>query len=128
MPVQLHTETANESTYKEFASLADEIGFNKNKLIKHFSGPFITYEENFGVVPSVMSSKKNVEIAIGKGTNFLMETDYLDDLSRPGAVLGPKTVPKRTLDFIRKEILTEEDAFKIHKDNVETIYGVDLLI
>ena len=25
-----------------------------------------------------------------------METDYLDDPSRPGAVLGPKTVPKRT--------------------------------
>ena len=25
-----------------------------------------------------------------------METDYLDDPRRPGAVLGPKTVPKRT--------------------------------
>ncbi len=25
-----------------------------------------------------------------------METDFLDAPSRPGAVLGPKTVPKRT--------------------------------
>jgi len=125
-PVQLHTESANESTFKEFASFADEIGFNKNKLIKHFSGPYITFSENFGIVPSVMSSKKNVEIAISKGNNFLMETDYLDDLSRPGAVLGPKTVPKRTLDFIKKEIFTEEDAFKIHKDNIETIYEIEL--
>jgi len=25
-----------------------------------------------------------------------METDFLDDPNRPGAVLGPKTVPKRT--------------------------------
>lgn len=125
-PVQLHTETANESQYKEFASFADEVGFDKKKLIKHFSGPYITYEENFGIFPSVMSSKKNIEKAISKGTNFLMETDYLDDLSRPGAVLGPKTVPKRTLDFIRKGIFTEEDAFKIHKDNVESIYKLDL--
>jgi len=125
-PVQLHTETANESKYKEFALFADEIGFNKNKLIKHFSGPYITYEENFGITPSVISSKKNIEIAISKGNNFLMETDYLDDLSRPGAVLGPKTVPKRTLDFIKKELFTEEDAFKIHKDNVECIYEIEL--
>ena len=25
-----------------------------------------------------------------------METDFLDDSERPGAVLGPKTIPKRT--------------------------------
>ena len=25
-----------------------------------------------------------------------METDFLDDEKRPGAVLGPKTIPKRT--------------------------------
>lgn len=57
-PVQLHTETANESTYKELSSIADKVGFKKNKLIKHFSGPYITPEENFGIVPSIMSSKK----------------------------------------------------------------------
>jgi len=124
--VQLHTETANEVQFKEFATIADEIGFNKNKLIKHFSGPFINSEENFGIFPSVMSSKKNIELAISKGTRFLMETDYLDDLSRPGAVLGPKTVPKRTLNFIENGIFTEEDAFKIHKDNVQDIYDIDL--
>jgi len=124
--VQLHTESANESTFKEFASIANDVGFDKNKLIKHFSGPYITYEENFGIFPSVMSGKKNIEIAISKGTKFLMETDYLDDLRRPGAVLGPKTVPKRTLNFIKNGILSEEDAFKIHKDNVEAIYEIEL--
>jgi TatD-related deoxyribonuclease len=55
-----------------------------------------------------------------------MEADYLDENSRPGAVLGPRTVPKRTLDFIRKGIFTEEDAFKIHKDNIESIYEINI--
>ena len=73
-----------------------------------------------------MSGKDNIEKAIAKGDNFLMETDYLDDLSRPGAVLGLKTVPKRTLDFLNKGIFTKEDAFKIHKDNVESVYEIDL--
>jgi TatD-related deoxyribonuclease len=125
-PVQLHTESATEKEFELFASFADEINFNKKKLMKHFSGPLIKSEENFGLTPSVMSGKKNIEIAISKGSNFLMETDYLDDLNRPGAVLGPKTVPKRTLDFINKGIFTEDDAFKIHKENVESIYGIEI--
>lgn len=125
-PVQLHTESASEIEFKEFASFADEINFNKKKLIKHFSGPYINKDENFGLTPSVMSGKDNIKVAISKGDNFLMETDYLDDLTRPGAVLGPKTVPKRTLDFINKEIFTEKDAFKIHKDNIESIYSIEV--
>ena len=125
-PVQLHTESATEEQFKEFASFADEIKFNKTKLIKHFSGPYIKREENFGLTPSVMSGKDNIKKAISKGNNFLMETDYLDDFRRPGAVLGPKTVPKRTLDFLNKEIFTEEDAFKIHKENIELIYNIEL--
>lgn len=125
-PVQLHTESASEKEFKEFALFADEINFNKKKLIKHFSGPYIKKDENFGLTPSVMSGKDNIKVAISKGDNFLMETDYLDDLTRPGAVLGPKTVPKRTLDFINKEIFTEKDAFKIHKDNIESIYSIEL--
>ncbi|RBQ23193.1 hypothetical protein ALNOE001_11150 [Candidatus Methanobinarius endosymbioticus] len=125
-PVQLHTETASEKEFEEFASFADEIGFNKKKLIKHFSGPYIKENENFGLTPSVMSGKDNIKNAISKGDNLLMETDYLDDLTRPGAVLGPKTVPKRTLDFINKGIFTEKDAFRIHGTNVKSIYGIEI--
>ena len=46
--------------------------------------------------------------------------------SRPGAVLGPKTVPRRTRELLRNETLTEEDAYKIHVENVEKVYGIDL--
>ncbi|MDR2873864.1 MAG: TatD family hydrolase [Methanobrevibacter sp.] len=124
--VQLHTETTTEIEFKEFASIADEIQIKKEKLIKHFSGPYIRKDENFGLTPSLTSNKDVIKKAIKKGNNFLMETDFLDDKTRPGAVLGPKTVPKRTLDFLRKGIFTEEDAYKIHKGNIENIYSIDL--
>lgn len=55
-----------------------------------------------------------------------METDYLDMKSRPGAVLGPKTVPRRTKALLQNGILSEEDAYKIHRDNVEKVYGIEL--
>jgi TatD-related deoxyribonuclease len=77
-------------------------------------------------MPSVLSSEKNVIAAIEKGTRFMLETDYIDDLKRPGAVLSPKTVPKKTLLLIEKGLLTEDQAYIIHKKNPEKTYGVCL--
>jgi TatD-related deoxyribonuclease len=64
-----------------------------------------------------------VKSAISKGTRFLMETDFLDDARRPGAVLAITTVPKRTLMFIKQGLMTEEQAYKIHQDNPRETYG-----
>ena len=57
------------------------------------------------------------------GSRFVMETDFLDDPSRPGAVMAITTVPKRTKTFIEKGLMTEEQAWTIHHDNPRTIYG-----
>ena len=46
------------------------------------------------VVPE--AEGREVAEAIAKGDGFLMETDYIDDLSRPDVVLPPHSVPKRT--------------------------------
>lgn len=55
-----------------------------------------------------------------------METDYLDDLSRPGAVLGPKTVPRRTRKLLNAGLISEDDAYRIHVENVERLYAIEL--
>ncbi|MBM4242046.1 MAG: deoxyribonuclease [Euryarchaeota archaeon] len=124
--IQLHTESAKAEQFQEFAKMADDAGMEKHRVIKHFSGPFVQKDENYGLTPSLIATRKVVVEGLKKGNNFLMETDYLDDSSRPGAVLGPKTVPRRTIELIRKEILTEEDAYKIHVENVEKIYDINL--
>jgi TatD-related deoxyribonuclease len=97
----------------------------KDRVVKHYSPPIITQESNSGLFPSVLASEKNIEGALSQGTRFMMETDYLDDLKRPGAVLGVKTVPKRTLKLITEGKLTEEDAIIIHQKNPEKVYGIE---
>ena len=61
--------------------------------------------------------------AIENGNPFMMETDYLDDPNRPGAVLGIKTVPKRT------KTLREEGHIEMmevaHIDTPKNVYGID---
>jgi TatD-related deoxyribonuclease len=56
----------------------------------------------------------------------MMETDYIDDPKRPGAVLGPKTIPKITKTLIERDLLTVEQANIIHKKNPEDTYNICL--
>jgi TatD-related deoxyribonuclease len=126
VPVILHTESTTPNQCKELVELGKKAGLQSNKIIKHFSPPLILNNENHGLMPSVLASRNNIVIAIKKGTRFLMETDYIDDPRRPGAVLGPKTIPNRTLELINNGIMTEKQAYEINKENPEKTYGLNL--
>ena len=125
-PVHLHTEGGGPELYRELASMAKGCGCDLGKVVKHFSGPMVLAEENHGLFPSVLSSGTNIKTALGKGTRFMMETDYIDDLKRPGAVMVPKSIPKRTFQMIESGLMDENGAFVIHKEWPERIYGVDM--
>jgi TatD-related deoxyribonuclease len=124
--VVLHTETTTPAQCQELAEMGKKAHLSTDKIVKHFAPPFIEFEENYGLMPSVLASKKNISAAIRKGTRFLMETDYIDDPRRPGAVLGPKTVPKRTNELIESGRITDEELYQIHKVNPEKTYGIIL--
>jgi len=56
----------------------------------------------------------------------MIETDYIDDPERPGAVLGPKTVPRRTLQLIDR--FGEGAFWKVYKENPEQVYGIEIVV
>lgn len=126
VPVILHTESATILQCKKLVEMGKKVGLPPEKIVKHFSPPLILKKENYGLMPSVLASEKNITVAINKGMRFMMETDYIDDPRRPGAVLGPKTVPKRTSDLIKNGYLSEEKANIIHKINPEKTYNIFL--
>ncbi len=125
-PVVLHTESATPENMREFAGMADKVGLPRNKVVKHYSPPLVLEAENSGLFPSVLAKKESTIEALGKGSRFLLETDYLDDLRRPGAVLSITTVPKRTTSLLQSGQMTEEQAFKIHVDNPQEVYGISV--
>lgn len=126
VPVIIHTESTTQNQCKELVELGKKAGLSAHKIVKHFSPPLILKDENFGLMPSVLASEKNIIQAVKKGSRFLMETDYIDDMRRPGAVLGPKTVPKRTFELLEKGLLNEKQVFIIHKENPEKTYDICL--
>lgn len=121
--VVLHTESATPGSMLELAEMADRVGLPRWRLVKHYCPPLVLEEENHGLMPSVLAGKDAVREALGKGTRFMMETDFLDDPRRPGAVLDIRTVPKRTRTMMDQGIMTEEQAHIIHNDNPKRTYG-----
>ena len=124
--LQLHVEGELESTYADMAAMADKAGLAKDRLVRHYSPPNVSSEITQGLTPSVLIGKGALETLIdtagSSSHGFLLETDYMDDLRRPGAVLGPKTVPKRTHQLVAAGI-DEELMWKAHVDLPNRLYG-----
>ncbi len=115
--VQLHAEAGGE--FPEVADWADDAGLPPERVVKHYAeGPLD------GVTPSVIARKGPLAAAAASGEPFMMETDYLDDPDRPGAVLGPRTVPRRVA-WLRER--GHDAAVRLaHVETPGRVYGVDL--
>lgn len=122
--VQLHTESVGETELEDITARAKKTGIKLHKVVKHYAPPLVNVCERLGIFPGVLAGKGAIEEALTQGTRFMMETDYIDDPQRPGTVLGPKTIPKRTLKLA--EEYGEEPFWKIHKENPELVYDVDI--
>jgi TatD-related deoxyribonuclease len=116
--VQLHTEASEDLS--EVTDRAAAYGLPDHRVVKHYAGGRLR-----GPIPSVISRKEELERAAESGEPFLMETDFVDDPDRPGAVLGPKTVPRR-VRWLREE--GHEAAIRTaHVDTPERVYGIDTI-
>ncbi|WP_458190116.1 TatD family hydrolase [Haladaptatus sp. NG-WS-4] len=114
--VQLHTEATDDLT--AVAEWADDAGLSPERVVKHYAGGKLA-----GVTPSVMSEKDRLEVAAERGEPFLMETDFVDDPDRPGAVLGPKTVPRR-VKWMQNQ--GYDEAIRIaHVSTPARVYGLN---
>ena len=98
--IQLHVEDNGEKTYSDLAILCDKAKLSRHLAIRHYAPANISEEFTHGLSATVSVGKdsisKIVETLPMSNSYWGMETDFLDDEKRPGAVLGPKTIPKRT--------------------------------
>ena len=130
IPLQLHMEENGNQTYGDLEAMAERVGLNPSNLVRHFAPADVSTSMVGKITPSVNLGKgaiqKLIETCKLSHHGFMLETDYMDDPRRPGAVLGPKTVPKRTqqLASLAEEYSLDEDMFfTMHQELPNTIYG-----
>tara|TARA_B100001250_G_C19804434_1_gene792601 strand:- start:432 stop:1250 length:819 start_codon:yes stop_codon:yes gene_type:complete len=119
--VILHTETGTPEVMKELSNIATKASFPKSRLVKHYGG-IGSIENSYNLTVSLLASNENIDYASKRNLPHMLETDYLDDPRRPGAVLGPKTVPRKSLKALNAGIIDEEQFSRIHTDLPNFIY------
>ena len=121
-PVIIHCESEAD-TDRSLAELADMAGLDRGLVVKHSSPPWVTDEETHGVMPSIPASKSNLKEALSKGTDrFVIETDYIDDPEKPGAIMSVNTVPKKVAAWVANGQVPEESIYRICRDIPDSLY------
>lgn len=121
-PIIIHCESDGE-TDRSLAELADRAGLDRGLVVKHSSPPWVTEEETHGVMPSIPASKSNLKEALSKGTDrFMIETDYIDDPEKPGAIMSVNTVPKKVAAWVANGQVPAESIHRICGDIPDSLY------
>ncbi|MBP2132242.1 TatD-related deoxyribonuclease [Methanomicrobium sp. W14] len=117
--LQIHAETG---PCTDVCGTAKKMGIQPFRVVKHYATP------DTPLTPSMIAKDENIGKLAAEKRLFTMESDHMDDPSRPGSVLGPKSVPRFTRRLLSSGAITEEDAFRIHKDTPEKVYGTDIVL
>ncbi len=115
--VQVHAETG---PCADIVLLAERAGLNPGKVVKHYATP------DTPLTPSFLATHPDIPELARIHRSFTMESDYMDENSRPGAVIGPKSVPRTTFRLLTEGLITKEDTYRIHKETPEKVYGVEI--
>jgi TatD-related deoxyribonuclease len=117
--LQIHAETG---PCADVVDLAKRAGMDPGRVVKHYATP------DTPLMPSFLAKQEGLGAMARAGRRFTMETDYMDENSRPGAVLGPKTVPRVTRHLLETGAITEDDAWRIHAETPSAVYGVEITL
>ena len=117
--LQIHAETG---PCADIVDMARSAGVPVDRVVKHYGSPETPLH------PSLIAKHEAIPTLAQEHRAFTMESDFMDENSRPGAVIGPKSVPRFTKKLLESGQITTEDCFRIHAETVERVYGVTVAL
>jgi TatD-related deoxyribonuclease len=113
--LQIHAESG---PCADVVGMAQAAGMPVGRVVKHYAAP------DTPLHPSLVAKHDALPRLIREHRRFTMESDFMDENSRPGAVIGPKSVPRFTSKLVASGHMTVDDCFFVHAETVERVYGV----
>jgi TatD-related deoxyribonuclease len=122
-PAVVHCEDLTAEDYRSLSDQARAAGLSPQRVIKHYARSYVPRTERSGITPSFLARKDVVAAALDDEGPWFLETDFLDDPRRPGAVLDIATVPRRAA-AIAREYPDRVDRLRIpFVESVTRVYG-----
>jgi TatD-related deoxyribonuclease len=117
--LQIHAETG---PCADIVGMAAKAGIRTERVVKHYGTP------DTPLHPSLIARHEAIPELAREKRPFTMESDFMDENSRPGAVIGPKSVPRYTNQLLASGQFTEEDCYRIHAEYIGKVYGVTVTL
>ncbi len=117
--LQIHAESGSCA---DVVPMALKAGMRPERVVKHYATP------DTPLTPSFIAKHEAIPALCRERRAFTMESDYMDENSRPGAVIGPKSVPRITKHLLEQGAISPEDCHRIHVATVEKVYGVSVTL
>jgi TatD-related deoxyribonuclease len=122
-PAVVHCEELDAAGFRALAAQAASTLFPVQKLVKHYHRTRLAGPEYAGLTPSYLARRELVNEVLGTPGPWFLETDFLDDPRRPGAVLDLATVPRRAR-AVAEASSQGLDRLRIpFVDSVSAVYG-----
>lgn len=117
--LQIHAESG---PCTDVVEMARQAGMDRSRVVKHFAEPATP------LVPSFVARHGAIPEVAASGRPFMLESDYMDERDRPGAVVGPKSVPRASLRLLAAGMLDEEALACCHVETPSRVYGVEIAL
>ena len=125
--VHLHLEQAGESTVEAVEWTLRDLNISgaKSRIVFHHASPRVAVEAHrAGYSVNVPGVPRLLEYVVSNlGPFYMVESDYIDDKSRPGVVIYPWEMAEVVKRLAAR--VGEEYIYKVNVDNVVRVYGVD---
>ncbi len=122
-PAVVHCADLDRAGYAELAERARDAGLADGRLVKHYARSRAAPEDRGPVAPSYLARRELVRDVLGDPAPWFLETDFLDDPSRPGAVLDLTTIPRRAAALVAADPAAAERLRGPFVESIGRVYG-----
>ncbi|MFY9716754.1 MAG: TatD family hydrolase [Thermoplasmata archaeon] len=122
-PVVVHSADLDPAAYRRLAEEAAKAGVPARRVVKHYARQRTTSADAAGIAPSYLARRELVREVTDDPAPWFLETDFLDDPARRGAVLDLETVPRRARAIAEASGGSAERLWRPFVDSVERVYG-----
>jgi len=125
--IHIHSENAGLVTYRSIRLLVDGVGLpHENVLMHHVPPSQVGIYIKDGFYVSVVGKSQVVRGLSSECTNVLIESDYLDDPRRPGAVVYPWDIRREVLSAVSEGWLSSVCAERVLQVNPMVFYRISV--
>ena len=122
-PAVVHSADLTPEGYRHLADMAASASLPPHRVVKHYARERRSAEESAQIAPSYVARRELVQAVARDPPPWFLETDFLDDPRRPGAVLDLATVPRRAVALAAAGAEAAERLRVPFETSVERVYG-----